>query len=90
MSAEDRAAPLAVSVEVGGALVGLGRQSAYLAAVRGDLPTVRFGRRKIVPVARLVEIFGRAITENDVERAQRVVAARKRMANDAPAAAEGR
>ena len=32
-----------------GAMVGLSRNSAYAAAQRGEIPTLRFGRRKVVP-----------------------------------------
>jgi len=33
--------------------MGLSRQSAYDAAARGDLPTLRVGRRLLVPTAAL-------------------------------------
>lgn len=45
-------------VPVAGAVLGLGRSAAYLAANRGDLPTVRVGRRVVVPTARLRELLG--------------------------------
>jgi hypothetical protein len=47
-----------VSVERAGALLGMGRSSAYLAAARGDLPVWRCGRRLMVPSARLLKILG--------------------------------
>lgn len=37
---------------------GLCRNSAYSAAARGDLPTIRLGRRLVVPVAALRRMLG--------------------------------
>jgi excisionase family DNA binding protein len=37
------------SVPEAGEIVGLGRSSAYQAAARGDLPTLRIGKRLLVP-----------------------------------------
>lgn len=36
-----------------GRILGLSRQSTYDAATRGDLPTIRIGRRLLVPTAAL-------------------------------------
>lgn len=36
-----------------GRILGLSRQSAYDAATRGDIPTIRIGRRLLVPTAAL-------------------------------------
>ncbi|MDP8977143.1 MAG: hypothetical protein M3N17_00900 [Actinomycetota bacterium] len=36
----------------------MGRRSAYRAAARGDLPTLRVGRRLLVPTARLLQLLG--------------------------------
>lgn len=80
-------APLTCGVEVGGALVNpkMGRQSAYIAAVRGDLPTIQFGRRRYVCIARLQEKLGRPITAADIARAEEIVRGRKRQAESAVA-----
>jgi len=43
--------------EVGGVL-GLSRASTYEAARRGDIPTIRFGRRVVVPTAALRRMLG--------------------------------
>lgn len=40
-------------VEVAGKRLGLGRKAAYEAAKRGDIPTIRIGRRVLVPLAAL-------------------------------------
>lgn len=45
-------------VEEAGRYFGLGRTSAYEAARRGDLPTIRFGRRVVVPTAQLRKLLG--------------------------------
>jgi excisionase family DNA binding protein len=42
-----------LSVEEAGRILGLGRSAAYDAAKRGDIPTIRFGRRLMVPTAGL-------------------------------------
>jgi excisionase family DNA binding protein len=44
---------LVLTVPEAGRLVGLGRASAYQAARSGELPTLRFGRRVVVPRAAL-------------------------------------
>ena len=41
-----------------GEILGLSRQSTYDAAQRGEIPTIRIGRRLIVPVARLRAMLG--------------------------------
>lgn len=47
-----------VSVEEGGAVLGLGRAASYAAAKRGDLPTIRIGRRLVVPSVALLRLLG--------------------------------
>jgi excisionase family DNA binding protein len=47
-----------VSVEEAGRMLGIGRQSAYAAARRGEIPTIRIGRLLLVPLARLHELLG--------------------------------
>ena len=47
-----------VSVEQAGRCLGLGRSSSYQAAKRGDLPTLRIGRRVVVPTPRLLTLLG--------------------------------
>lgn len=39
-------------------LLGIGRDAAYAAAHRGEIPTLAIGRRLIVPVPRLLELLG--------------------------------
>jgi excisionase family DNA binding protein len=39
-------------------VLGIGRDAAYRAAARGELPTLRVGRRILVPVAALERLLG--------------------------------
>jgi excisionase family DNA binding protein len=50
--------PATVSVEHAGRILGISRGSAYRAAARGELPTLRLGRRLLVPTARLLALLG--------------------------------
>ena len=50
--------PLTFTVEQAAQLLGIARGSAYEAARRGELPTIRLGRRLLVPRARLLELVG--------------------------------
>jgi excisionase family DNA binding protein len=52
-----RIEPLAVSVEEAAQLLGIGRSLAYEAARRGELRTVRLGRRLLVPVAAIEHLL---------------------------------
>jgi hypothetical protein len=47
-----------ISVVRAGELLGLSRSSAYTAARDGTLPTIRAGRRLLVPTAKLLELLG--------------------------------
>lgn len=42
-----------LTVEEAAALLGIGRNSAYQAVARGELPAVRLGRRLLIPRAAL-------------------------------------
>lgn len=46
-------AELTYTVEEAALALGIGRQAAYEAARRGELPTIRIGRRILVPKAAL-------------------------------------
>ncbi len=47
-----------LDVPSAGAYLGLGRTAAYEAAHRGDLPTIRIGRRVVVPTAKILGMLG--------------------------------
>ncbi len=54
---------LVCTVPQGGKVLGFGRSGAYLAAQRGEIPTIKVGSRLVVPVARLAEILGVDLAE---------------------------
>lgn len=59
MTLDEALARPTISVPDAGRLFfGLARQAAYNAAKAGDLPTVKIGRRLVVPVAPLAEQLG--------------------------------
>jgi excisionase family DNA binding protein len=46
-------ARLTMSVEEAGRRLGIGRNAAYEAARRGDIPVIRLGKRYLIPIAAL-------------------------------------
>lgn len=52
------ALPPTITVEDAGELLGLSRSAAYRAADKGELPTIRFGRRLFVPTPKLLALLG--------------------------------
>lgn len=50
--------PPTVTVEQAAKLLGVSRSVAYRAAATGQLPTLAFGRRLVVPTFRLMEMLG--------------------------------
>ncbi len=50
---KDELGTLAVSISSAGKSLGLGRNSAYEAAKRGEIPTIRIGGRLLVPIEAL-------------------------------------
>ncbi len=59
--------PLTLTIEEAGKLLGVSRGLAYQAAREGQIPTIRLGRRLLVPRARLLELVG-ASPEASAER----------------------
>lgn len=45
-----------ISVREAGQVLGISEQSAYNAARRGDIPTLKLGRRLLVPTAKLLAL----------------------------------
>ena len=63
--------PLTLTVEETAELLGVSRGLAYEAARRGEIPTIRLGRRLLVPRARLLELVGAPeMRKPDLDRAQ--------------------
>ena len=50
--------PPTITVEQAGQLLGVSRRSAYRAAAAGEIPTIRLGRRLLVPTQRLLALLG--------------------------------
>ena len=69
--------PLTLTVEQAGRLLGVSRGLAYQAARDGSLPTVRIGRRLIVPRAALERMLGESPSTNGDAPADGTGATRK-------------
>ena len=74
---QDRAERLVYTVPEAGRLLGLGRNAAYAAAKRGDIPIIRMGRLLRVPKASLHKLVGSPgpqasgeVTESALESAE--------------------
>jgi len=50
-----------LSVEEAGELLGVGRSLAYQKAASGELPSIRLGRRLVVPTAAILRLLGREV-----------------------------
>jgi excisionase family DNA binding protein len=48
--------PRTISVEEAGRILGISRMAAYQAVWRGQIPSIRIGRRLLVPLAKLNEM----------------------------------
>ncbi|TPJ27161.1 helix-turn-helix domain-containing protein [Mesorhizobium sp. B2-8-3] len=48
--------------DAGAVFYGLGRNGSYEAAKRGDIPTIRIGRKIVVPVAPIANKLGLRLT----------------------------
>lgn len=58
ITVDDLRGQLTCTVETAGLALGIGRGAAYAAAARGELPTLRLGRRLLVPVPALLQLVG--------------------------------
>jgi excisionase family DNA binding protein len=65
-------APATITVEQVAEVMGLSRSAAYDGVKRGEIPSLRVGRRIFVPVAKLLEILG-ATNQKDRKRQITVV-----------------
>ena len=50
--------PATITIPEAGQLLGISRSAAYRAATRDEIPTIRIGRRLLVPTAKLFEMLG--------------------------------
>jgi excisionase family DNA binding protein len=53
MHSEHPAKPATTTVEIAAKILGIGRNQAYAAAARGEIPVIRIGKRLLVPLAAL-------------------------------------
>jgi excisionase family DNA binding protein len=60
-----------LTVEEAAEALGIGRTLAYEAVRRGEIPTIRIGRRLLVPRAALAQLLGTTATESAHSPAQR-------------------
>jgi excisionase family DNA binding protein len=78
--------PPTVSIDEAGVMLGISRRSAYRAAARGEIPTLRLGRRLLVPTPRLLTLLGAggdAVSPVDPARQDNPVLPRKVLPSDA-------
>jgi excisionase family DNA binding protein len=57
------ALPLTLTVEQAAKVLGVSRGLAYQAAAAGELPTIKLGRRLLVPRARLLAMLGEPVND---------------------------
>lgn len=58
MNLDDLRGRATITLPEAGQVLGIGRDAAYAAAARGEIPSLRCGRRLLVPVPRLLELLG--------------------------------
>lgn len=66
MQVQDKPQALTLTVPEAAMVLGISRALAYEAARTGDLPTIRFGRRLVVPRAALDRVLAGDIAVTDV------------------------
>lgn len=64
-----------ITVPEAGQLLGIGRDAAYAAAERGEIPVLHLGRRLVVPVPRLLQLLGCPQTDSEAGLRQSPTAA---------------
>ncbi|MCC5948111.1 MAG: helix-turn-helix domain-containing protein [Nitriliruptoraceae bacterium] len=57
-----------VTVAEAGAVLGLSRNAAYAAVKAGEIPSLTFGRRVVVPVPALLRMLGADDDQHDQHR----------------------
>lgn len=66
MNLEELRTRLTVNVPEAGQALGIGRDAAYRAAERGEIPTLRIGRTLRVPVPALLALLGYPLSDGGV------------------------
>ena len=59
--------PPTITIDQVAELVGISRGAAYRAVHRGEIPSLRIGRRLVVPSARLLDMLGLHVTDTDTD-----------------------
>jgi excisionase family DNA binding protein len=59
--------PPTITIDQAAELVGISRGAAYRAVHTGEIPSLRIGRRLVVPSAKLLDMLGLHVTETDTE-----------------------
>jgi excisionase family DNA binding protein len=54
-----------LSVKDAAKLLGIGRNSAYEAVRRGEIPAIKIGRRRIIPRMALARLLGEIVESDD-------------------------
>lgn len=62
VSEDERGGAKTISVEEAGRWLGVSRNTAYEAAARGDIPTIKIGRLIRVPVAPFKRLLGISVS----------------------------
>ena len=86
MTVDELRSHLTLSVPAAGAILGLGVSAAYGAARRGEIPTLRLGRKLIVPTAKLLVLLGVGSPDNAGTPASGGTASAEAAAQPRPAA----
>lgn len=70
MTAESKLERATYTVEEAAVVLGIGRSAAYLAAQSGELPTVRIGRRVLVPKPALDQMLNGNFVPRELHEVQ--------------------
>ncbi|WP_142111072.1 helix-turn-helix domain-containing protein [Rarobacter incanus] len=57
-SVEELRGRATISIEEAGRMLGVSRPTAYVCADKGEIPTIRLGRQRRVPVPALLRLLG--------------------------------
>jgi hypothetical protein len=61
-----------ITVPLAGRLLGLSRNKAYEAAAKGEIPTIKFGKRIVVPTMPLRRMLGLAEPPTGMSESEKV------------------
>jgi excisionase family DNA binding protein len=61
----EQSAKLTMTVPEAGELLGVSRNAAYAAAAAGQIPTIRIGKRLLVPTAALRRLLDSAVPKHE-------------------------